>query len=96
MEINIMNYIDMKYIISHILLIYLLLTYITKNPKNYIKISLSFSGGVILGLIYNIKLNIPIDTIIVSFLVSNVGYNTFLKPILKILNINYNNNKGIL
>ncbi len=98
MEINVINFLDLKYIISLVLGSYGILSFVIKTPSSTQKHIFTFSWGVALAIVWYYALHITLDTLIVSFIISVVGYDKLLAPILKQLNISYDdhNGKGII
>ena len=82
------------YATACILIVYLLLEYVIKNPTKRLKLSISLGVGFILALIwYFIIKTVTLDILIVAYLAQAVFYDKVIKPFFK---KNYNNNKGVL
>ena len=85
------------YTISVMLLTYVILNNIIKTPKNWVVSLTVCIVGIILGFIwYKIYDTIEWTKLVYSFIFANAFYSIVIKLILKRLNINYDNNKGIL
>jgi len=85
------------YTLSVMLLTYVILNNIIKKPKDWIKSLVVCLVGIVLGLVwYYISTDLEPSKLIYSFIFANAFYSIIIKLILKRLNVNYNNDKGIL
>lgn len=98
MDINIMDFINVKYILVQVLGVYAILSFVIKNPSENKKHILSFLWGITLGLIWYYPLKAPLDVILVSLLIAIVGYDKIINPILTKLGYSHDDfkDKGII
>ncbi len=80
-----------------ILLTFIILRDFIKLPKSYIKGLTTLAVGTILGIVwYYIIGEKQLDKLFYSFTFASAFYSIIIKPIMKKLNIEYNNGKGII
>ena len=95
MEIEITNNILISYIITTNLLVWYILRNFINTNKSYIKIILTLIVNCIVGGLYICCKIGTLEQVLTSFTVSIVLYEWLIKHILKKINLNADNNKGI-
>ncbi len=95
-QINIMEYIDVKYVIVVTLTVYLYLSRIVRKPSKLHQHISSFIIGGCLGFVWIKYKDANIDQIVISFLIVELFWNKILSPILKAFGTSYDNGKGII
>lgn len=96
MEVDILKLIDMKYILCTIISTYIILSYGIKHVSTLRKYISYFLIGCTFGTIWYFILHISIDTLILSFLISLIGYHKIITPILKQFGVTHRNGKGLI
>lgn len=82
---------------STILLTFIVLQYIIKSPKDWMKILITSFIGLFLGVVWMYAVEgTEVDKLIYSFTFSVAFYSMIIKQILKNLGVTYNNDKGVV
>lgn len=84
------------YVGSVILLTYLILSFITIEPKSHIKIFISIGVGIVLGVAWYLLDKTQITSLFYSFLFQAVFYNWIIKAFMKKIGDTYKNGRGIV
>jgi len=88
--------VDWLYVVSIILINYLLLSYIITKPNKWWKIGIHLSLGLILGEVWHLVESTSFVTLIYSFPFSILLYNWVLKNLMERFKISYDNGQGII
>jgi len=89
------EYASIPYIISTVLLTWLILKYFIKKPISKIKFIVSASVGFLLGILWYFQFNVDLQILIVSYLAS-VGFYELIKKFITKKIGDYDNNKGVI
>ena len=93
---DILQMINWYYCFSVVLVVFLWLTYVIKYPNRTWKIVFHIIWGAILGFVWYKYQQTPIQDLILSFLVSVVGYVWIVKQVLEKIGSTYDNGKGLI
>ena len=95
MEINILDYLSITYIICVTLITYFVLLVAINTKKIFVKIAINIIVGLIVAIIYHYFKITALESLFTSFVTSVVLYEWCVKFILEKFNITTKNNIGI-
>jgi len=94
-SINILDMINVSYILCTMITIYSVIKLIENNKpiSSYIKSAIVLSIGLIYGLIFDVEFNANHNSLLSSFVLSTFGYDLIIKPLLRKLGLHYKDYK---
>lgn len=92
---ELLSHLITPYLVSVIMLTFLVLYFIIPKPKTWIKKVVHLVVGLILAIIWHYTSQASIDNLIFTFLLSVFLYSWFIKVLTDRFNIDYNNDTGL-
>lgn len=93
--LDFITHVTTTYLVSVIVLTFIVLSYVIKKPTASIKILVHLISGLILGIVWYYVNKVSVQDIIVTFLLSVVLYAWVIKQLLSKFGSGYDNGIGI-